>query len=132
MNDAQNSTVLNPITGAISTMFGQTALGSGTLNDAANRMFRYEVEGLRQTYESDKLSYPIRRSGSFQITVPYSRMNEEMQRINRLGGKIVSIQPLTLDGSSEAKSKATAANQDLDAKGKSKATAADKADKSES
>jgi phycocyanin-associated rod protein len=29
------------------------------------------------------------------ITVPYSRMTEEMQRINRLGGKIVKIEALT-------------------------------------
>jgi hypothetical protein len=78
-------------------MFGQTALGSSTLNDADNRVYRYEVEGLRQTYQSDKLSYPIRRSGSFFITVPYNRMNGEMQRINRLGGKIVSIKPLSLN-----------------------------------
>jgi hypothetical protein len=99
-------------------MFGQTALGSGTLSEAANRMYRYEVEGLRQTYESDKLSYPIRRSGSFFITVPYNRMNEEMQRINRLGGKIVSIQQLSLDGDSEAKSEATTAHQNHDAAGK--------------
>jgi hypothetical protein len=91
-------------------MFGQTALGSGTLSNAANRMYRYEVEGLRQTYESDKLTYPIRRSGSVFMTVSYNRMNEEMQRINRLGGKIVSIKPLSLEGDSEAKSEATTAN----------------------
>jgi hypothetical protein len=107
-------------------MFGQNALGSNTtLSDAASRMFRVEVEGLRQTYRSNKLSYPIRRSGSFFISVPYNRMNEEMQRINRLGGKIVSIQPLTLDGNSAAKSEATTAHQNLEAEGKSKATQAD-------
>lgn len=92
-------------------MFGQTALGSANLSDSANRVFRVEVSGLRQTYESDKLSYPIRRSGSVFITVPYNRMNEEMQRVNRLGGKIVSIQPLTLEANGEAKSEATAANK---------------------
>ncbi len=32
------------------------------------------------------------------ITVPYSRMNQEMQRIARLGGRIVSIRPVTADG----------------------------------
>jgi hypothetical protein len=37
-------------------------------------------------------------------------MSEEMQRISRLGGKIVSIQPLTLEGNSEAKSEATTAS----------------------
>ena len=91
-------------------MFGQTALGSGTLDDASNRVYRFEVKELRQTYASDKLSYPIRRSGSTFVTVPYNRMSEEMQRISRLGGKIVSIQPLTLEGDSEAKSEATTAS----------------------
>jgi len=99
-------------------MFGQTALGTSRLSNAENRMFRYEVRGLRQTYQSDKLSYPIRRSGSFFITVPYNRMNEEMQRINRMGGEIVSIQPLSLEANGTAKSEATAAHQDVEASGK--------------
>ena len=43
---------------------------------------------------SDSLDYSIRRSGSVFITVPLKRMNEEMRRITRLGGKIVSIKPL--------------------------------------
>lgn len=72
---------------------------TGATNSAAgSRLFRYEVVGLRQNDETDKLGYPIRRSGSTYITVPYSRMNEVMQRILRLGGKIVSIQPLDTDG----------------------------------
>lgn len=104
-------------------MFGQTTLGSGRLSNAENRMFRYEVAGMRQTYESDQLSYPIRSSGSFILTVPYNRMNEEMQRINRMGGRIVSIQPLTLEGDSKAKSEAATASQNPEAAGKSKATA---------
>ncbi len=76
-------------------MFGQTALGKDTLNDAASRMFRFEVEGLRQSDQADRLNYSIRHSGSIFITVPYNRMNEEMQRISRLGGKIVNISPLS-------------------------------------
>lgn len=40
------------------------------------------------------MSTPIRKSGSVFITVPYGRMNQEMQRITRMGGKIVSIRPL--------------------------------------
>ena len=106
-------------------MFGQTGLGSSRLSGAENRMYRYEVEGMRQTYESDQLSYPIRSSGSFFISVPYNRMNEEMQRIHRMGGKIVSIQPLTLDGDSDAKREALTANQNLEAQGKNKAAGAD-------
>lgn len=75
-------------------MFGQTAVGSAANTVSGSRMFRYEVVGLRQNDETDKNNYSIRRSGSVFITVPYSRMNEEMQRITRLGGKIVNISPL--------------------------------------
>lgn len=62
---------------------------------AGSRVFLYEVSGWRQNGETDKLNPLIRRSGSVLIRVPYTRMNQEMQRINRLGGKIVSIRPLS-------------------------------------
>ncbi|MBD0345871.1 MAG: phycobilisome linker polypeptide [Coleofasciculus sp. Co-bin14] len=78
-------------------MFGQTATGNGGLNSAATRVFRYEVVGLRQNQESDKNNYEIRNSGSVFMTVPYSRMNEEMRRIARMGGRIVKIEPLTAE-----------------------------------
>lgn len=78
-------------------MFGQTATGNGGINSAASRVFRYEVVGLRQNNENDKNSYEIRNSGSVFITVPYSRMNEEMRRISRMGGRIVKIEPLTAE-----------------------------------
>lgn len=85
-------------------MFGQTAQGSTTgLSDSATRMFRVEVTGLRQSSQSNQLSYQIRRSGSVFLSVPYNRMNEEMQRINRLGGKILSIHPVvTADAAPES------------------------------
>ncbi len=75
-------------------MFGQTTVSSGNVPSAATRMFRYEVVGLRQNDETDKNDYQIRQSGSVFFTVPYARMNEEMQRIGRMGGKIVKIEPL--------------------------------------
>ncbi|HAA33231.1 MAG TPA: phycobilisome linker polypeptide [Cyanobacteria bacterium UBA8553] len=78
-------------------MFGQTAAGNGGINSAGSRVFRYEVVGLRQNDENDKNSYDIRRSGSVYVTVPYSRMNEEMQRITRMGGRIVNIEQLTAE-----------------------------------
>ncbi|KJH71793.1 phycobilisome linker polypeptide [Aliterella atlantica] len=76
-------------------MFGQTTVGTGGISSSASRVFRYEVVGLRQNEENDKNDYAIRRSGSVFVTVPYDRMNEEMQRITRMGGKIVNIEPLT-------------------------------------
>lgn len=68
-----------------------------TISESSSRIFLYEVTGLRRNGETDKLDFPIRRSGSVHVTVPYNRMNEEMQRITRMGGKIVSIRPLTSD-----------------------------------
>jgi phycocyanin-associated, rod len=76
-------------------MFGQSANRSSANSIAGNRVFRYEVTGLRQNDQNDQNSYPIRRSGSVFVTVPYSRMNEEMRRITRLGGTIVSISTVT-------------------------------------
>jgi phycocyanin-associated rod protein len=76
-------------------MFGQTTVGGAAISPSGSRMFRYEVVGLRQNEETDRNNYDIRRSGSVFITVPYNRMNEEMQRILRMGGKIVNIEPLS-------------------------------------
>ncbi|TVQ46524.1 MAG: photosystem I reaction center subunit XII [Gloeocapsa sp. DLM2.Bin57] len=67
---------------------------SKSTSPSSNRVFVYEVSGLRQTDQSDRNSYPIRNSGNVLIKVPYNRMNEEMLRISRLGGKIVNIHPL--------------------------------------
>lgn len=77
-------------------MLGKSLQGSKS--SANNRMFVYEVEGLRQNDQTDDNNYQI-RSSSTLIQVPYSRMNEEMQRISRLGGKVVSVRPLNGNGS---------------------------------
>lgn len=71
----------------------KTGLGLTTNTESGSRMFVYEVEGLRQNSVTDQMAHPIRRSGSVFITVPYNRMNQEMNRITRMGGKIVSIKP---------------------------------------
>jgi phycocyanobilin lyase subunit alpha len=77
-------------------MYGQTAAGVNSGTEAGRRMFRYEVVGLRQSETNDQNTYPIRRSGSVFINVPYTKMNEEMVRIARMGGKIVKIEPIVL------------------------------------
>ncbi|QDZ40297.1 ferredoxin-NADP reductase [Euhalothece natronophila Z-M001] len=76
-------------------MYGPTP-SANTIRNAeyANRFFIYEVEGLKQNEVTDQSESPIRKSGSVYITVPYNRMNQEMQRITRMGGKIKSIKPL--------------------------------------
>jgi hypothetical protein len=65
----------------------------GTSTSDANT-FIYEVEGLHQNDRTTNNDYSIRSSSSVFISVPRSRMNAEMQRITRLGGKIVNISPL--------------------------------------
>ncbi len=64
------------------------------LSSTSDRVFVYEVEGLRQNEQTIKNSYPLRNSGNQLIQVPYSRMNEEMLRISRLGGTIVAVHSL--------------------------------------
>lgn len=89
----------------------------GTVEGAANtgsgsRVFVYEVVGLRQNEETDKTNYPIRKSGSVFIRVPYNRMNQEMRRITRLGGKIVSIQTISALGQVNGKAAFGTANSE--------------------
>lgn len=62
-----------------------------------DRFFQYEVVGLRQSDATDNTDYSIRSSATTLITVPYNRMNEEMQRITRMGGRIVNIRPWTAE-----------------------------------
>ena len=75
-------------------MLGQSLFGGRTSSPAKNRIFVYEVTGLRQNTQNDRNSYPFRNSSSVFIQVPYNRMNEEMLRITRMGGSIVNIKPL--------------------------------------
>ena len=76
-------------------MYNQGAVEGAANIESGSRVFVYEVVGLRQVEETDQTNYQIRRSGSVFIRVPYNRMNQEMRRITRLGGKIVSIQSVT-------------------------------------
>jgi phycocyanin-associated rod protein len=75
-------------------MLGKSVISGNSSSSANNRVFVYEVTGLKQNQENDSNNYAIRSSGSMFISVPYSRMNEEMQRIGKMGGTIVSIQTL--------------------------------------
>ena len=106
-------------------MYNPSVSGGSATSVSGSRLFRYEVKGLRQNAETDKMDNPIRKSGSVFITVPYSRMNQEMQRITRMGGEIVSITPVN-ETDSNGKSAPAAAQQD---NGKSMTQATPKAKK---
>ncbi len=97
-------------------MYNLSAADGAANTVAGSRVFIYEVVGLRQGEETDKTNYPIRQSGSTFVRVPYNRMNQEMRRIARLGGKIVGIQPLNDDNAVD--SKTTSATLKSEANGK--------------
>ncbi|MEM1240623.1 MAG: phycobilisome linker polypeptide [Cyanobacteria bacterium P01_H01_bin.26] len=82
-------------------MLGQYATSLSSSLD--NRIFVYELAGLSKNEVTFGHQAPIRKSHNQFIQVPFHRMNEEMQRITMLGGKIVNIRPLS---SSEAPSSA--------------------------
>lgn len=85
-------------------MLGQSAIVNGTDTPSDSRVFVYEVTGLRQNTNNDQNEYPFRTSSSVFIKVPYKRMNQEMQRILRMGGKIVSIKTLEAGAGSHSES----------------------------
>ena len=71
-------------------MMNQVVTGAA----GSSRCFQYEVQGLRQSDDTEGMNYQIRSSASVFMTVPYNRMNETMQQITRMGGKIVNIKPI--------------------------------------
>jgi ferredoxin--NADP+ reductase len=75
-------------------MYNSSLSGNTSGSLANSRLFVYEIVGLRDNQTVDASNEKIRTSGSKFITVPYQRMNQEMRRIARLGGKILSIRPL--------------------------------------
>jgi ferredoxin--NADP+ reductase len=75
-------------------MYNSSLSGNAVNSAANNRLFVYEVVGLRDMQSS---AINIRKSGTTFITVTYARMNQEMRRIASLGGKIVSIRPLAIE-----------------------------------
>jgi ferredoxin--NADP+ reductase len=75
-------------------MYNSSLSGNTSSSLANSRLFVYEIVGLRDNQSVDASTEKVRTSGSKFITVPYQRMSQEMRRIARLGGKILSIRPL--------------------------------------
>ncbi|MEM8827865.1 MAG: phycobilisome linker polypeptide [Cyanobacteria bacterium P01_G01_bin.19] len=75
-------------------MLGSSLLSGNSGSPAKNRVFVYEVSGLKQSETNDSNNYQFRSSSSVFVQVPYDRMNAEMQRIGKMGGTIVNIYPL--------------------------------------
>lgn len=65
-------------------------------------MYVFEVIGLGQGADAGVTKATVRQSGSTCFQIPYSRMSQTVQRISRMGGKILSIRPLGEAGGSAA------------------------------
>jgi phycocyanin-associated, rod len=75
-------------------MLGKSTFPRGSSATADNRIFIYEVTGLQQNEITVRADSKIRTSATTLVQVPFSRMNEKMQQILRMGGKIVNVYPL--------------------------------------
>jgi phycocyanin-associated rod protein len=100
-------------------MLGTSAISGRSSSSSNNRMFVYEVTGLKQNQANDSNDYAFRSSSSTFVSVPYSRMNEEMQRIGKMGGTIVKIQSQSLDAFKQPEQTDSSENKKA-AKGKNK------------
>jgi ferredoxin--NADP+ reductase len=89
-------------------MFNPSASGS-TSSLSGNRLYRYEVVGLRNS-DSNGQQVPIRSSGSSFFTVSYDRMSQFMLQIAKAGGKIVNILPVSGDAPAAAANASSGTN----------------------
>ncbi len=78
----------------------------------SHRRFLFEVVGISKK-EDNNFHYPIRKSGSTFIVVPYARMKQEIRRIHLLGGKIVNITPLSGNSPLSSPTLNTSTNTDV-------------------
>ncbi|MEL4897520.1 DUF1816 domain-containing protein [Crocosphaera sp. Alani8] len=65
-----------------------------TNNDKYSRIFLYEIAIDPKIGKLNHIESLFQRRGKFYLKVPYKRMSQEMQRISRLGGKIIKIVPI--------------------------------------
>jgi len=115
-------------------MYGPNPVAAFANNANSSRTFVFEVAGLHQNGETDRMGYPIRYSGSTYLTVPYERMSSEMRRIARLGGRILNIRPLngnsaSANGSGSSASAGAAKNEGRNAPAQVQQQGQDKAQK---
>ena len=85
-------------------MYNPSVAGGSANTEFGSRMYVIEVTGFGKGSNSGVATSAVRRSGTTFIRVPYNRMNQEVQRISRLGGKIVNISPLNAESAAASSS----------------------------
>jgi hypothetical protein len=71
-------------------MYGVSAVGGAGLTESGSRVFRIEFTGVVNPVSSLATSDKVRHSVQ-SLTVPYSSMSQTVQRILKMGGKIVQV-----------------------------------------
>ncbi len=75
-------------------MSGMMTTGDITVSDYGSRTVRIEVTGV--------CLQDVTRKSNYSLKIPYSRMSQTMQSINRLGGKVSRVSILSEQSSSES------------------------------
>lgn len=74
-------------------MSGMVTTGDTNVSSHGSRTVEWEVTGVcRQD---------VMRTSNYKIKVPYSRMSQTMQSINRMGGKVTKVTLLPTTASTE-------------------------------
>jgi phycocyanin-associated rod linker protein len=67
------------------------ALGGNVAFGNAGKLYRVEIAAISQP------GYPSVRRSNKALIVPYEQLNDTLKQVNRLGGKVASITPASLD-----------------------------------
>jgi phycocyanin-associated, rod len=87
-------------------MSGMITTGDTNVSSYSSRTVEIEVTGV--------CHQDIMRTSNYKVKVPYSRMSQTMQRINRMGGKVakVSLLPETATNTGVSNTEPTAAAEE--------------------
>ena len=75
-------------------MLAPTAFSRASSSTYSNRIYVFEVSGLAENSSTGSHVYCIRNSATCFYQVSFTQMNQMLRKINQLGGKVLSIQPL--------------------------------------
>ena len=83
-------------------MSGMITTGDSNVSTYGSRTVKIDVTGVRRQ--------DVMRTSNYSVKVPYSRMSQTIQNINRMGGKVAGISlgdTAPIDKSGEAKAEAS-------------------------
>ena len=89
-------------------MSGMITTGDTNISSYGSRTISIEVTGVRRQ--------DVMRTSNYTVKVPYSRLSQTIQNINRMGGKVASV---SLGGTAPQDSKPTSVEESQEQSNKS-------------